>query len=105
MKKYLVFLYKNIIKLIVCLFVSFVLSFFVVNQINLANAVYTASFQVENIELFDDALLTNTAFLNQIKDSASKYNNIDVEKMIENNHFTYTKKLAKKRLWSQNLTL
>ena len=91
MKKYLVFLYRNIVKLIVCLFVSFVLSFFVVNQINQTNAIYTASFQVENIEMFEDELLTNTDFLNQIKNSASKYSNINVEKMIVNNHFTYTK--------------
>ena len=91
MKKYFSYLLKNIVKLLVVLIVSFLLSFLTIEFVNQNRAYYQATFEVSNIESFNDELLLEEEFLNEIKNSAEKYKNIDVEKMLEKKHFTYTK--------------
>lgn len=91
MKKYFSYLLKNIVKLLVVLIVSFLLSFLTIEFVNQNRAYYQATFEVSNIESFNDELLLEEDFLNEIKNSAEKYKNIDVEKMLEKQHFTYTK--------------
>lgn len=91
MKKYFSYLLNNIVKLLVVLIVSFLLSFLTIEFVNQNRAYYQATFEVSNIESFNDELLLEEEFLNEIKNSAEKYKNIDVEKMLEKKHFTYTK--------------
>ena len=72
------------------LLVCYLLSFFTIDLINQQRAYYQASFLVENIDDFQDELLIDSDFLNEIKDSGAndKYINIDVETMLEKNDFT-----------------
>mgnify|MGYP003299637102 CR=1 FL=1 len=91
MKKYFSYLLNNIVKLLVVLIVSFLFSFLTIEYVNQNRAYYQATFEVSNIESFNDELLLEEEFLNEIKNSAEKYKNIDVEKMLEKKHFTYTK--------------
>ena len=90
MKKYFSYLLNNIAKLLVVLIVSFLFSFLTIEFVNQNRSYYQATFEVSNIELFNDELLLEENFLNEIKNSAEKYKNIDVEKMLEKKHFTYT---------------
>ena len=78
--------------LLTILFVGFFAPVVVTEIINNNVAYYQASFTVENIDQFDHEKLINEEFLNQIKSSGAndKYINIDVEKMLKKNHFTYT---------------
>lgn len=90
MKKYFSYLLNNIVKLLVVLIVSFLFSFLTIEFVNQNRSYYQATFEVSNIESFNDELLLEENFLNEIKNSAEKYKNIDVEKMLEKKHFTYT---------------
>ena len=90
MKKYFSYLLNNIAKLLVVLIVSFLFSFLTIEFVNQNRSYYQATFEVGNIESFNDELLLEENFLNEIKNSAEKYKNIDVEKMLEKKHFTYT---------------
>jgi ECF transporter S component (folate family) len=60
--------------------------------INRNNAYYQATCSIENIESIEHNKLVDSDFLNEIKDSGAngKYQNIDVEKMLEKQHFSYT---------------
>lgn len=89
MKNYLKFLYKHAIAFLILLVVCFLSSVVVVDLINTNKSYYEATFVVENVETFDVELLNDIEYLNSIKNSASKYENIDVEKMLDKNHFTY----------------
>ena len=89
MKNYLKFLYKHAIAFLILLVVCFLSSVVVVDLINTNKSYYEATFIVENVETFDVELLNDIEYLNSIKNSASKYENIDVEKMLDKNHFTY----------------
>ena len=90
MKNYFKFLYKHAIAFLMLLIVCFLSSVVVIDLINTNKAYYEATFVVENIETFDSSLLNDVEYLNSIKNSASKYENIDVEKMLDRNHFNYT---------------
>ena len=92
MKKYFKHLRNHYPIYLLILFVGF-LSFFVACYfINNVRAYYQASFEVENIELFDDSKLIDNDFLNEIKNSGAngKYAAIDVDKMLDKQHFSYT---------------
>ena len=91
MKKYFSYLLNNIVKYLVVLIVSFLFSFLTIELVNQNRSYYQATFEVSNIEAFNDEMLLEEGFLNEIKNSAEKYKNIDVEKMLEKKHFTYTK--------------
>ena len=90
MKKYFKYLLNNKVKLMVILLVCFLFSFLTIEFVNQNRAYYQATFEVSNIETFEDELLVDENFLNAIKNSAEKYKNIDVEEMLEKKHFTYT---------------
>lgn len=90
MKNYFKFLCKHAIAFLMLLIVCFLSSVVVVDLINTNKSYYEATFIVENIETFDSELLNDVEYLNSIKNSASKYENIDVEKMLDRNHFNYT---------------
>ena len=90
MKNYFKFLYKHAIAFLMLLIVCFLSSVVVIDLINTNKSYYEATFVVENIETFDSSLLNDVEYLNSIKNSASKYENIDVEKMLDRNHFNYT---------------
>lgn len=91
MKKYFVYLKNHLFSYLLSLLVCYLLSFFTIDLINQQRAYYQASFLVENIDDFQDELLIDSDFLNEIKDSGAndKYINIDVETMLEKNDFTY----------------
>lgn len=91
MKKYFCFLKNHLFSYLLSLLVCYLLSFFTIDLINQQRAYYQASFLVENIADFQDELLIDSDFLNEIKDSGAnnKYINIDVETMLERNDFTY----------------
>ncbi|MCI5745016.1 MAG: folate family ECF transporter S component [Erysipelotrichaceae bacterium] len=91
MKKYFVYLKNHLFSYLLSLLVCYLLSFFTIDLINQQRAYYQASFLVENIADFQDELLIDSDFLNEIKDSGAnnKYINIDVETMLEKNDFTY----------------
>lgn len=90
MKNYLKYLYRHAITFLMLLVVCFLSSVVIVDVVNTSRAYYESSFVVENVNDFDLDKLQDIDFLNSIKNSATKYENIDVEKMLEKNHFTYT---------------
>ena len=90
MKSYFKYLYKHIFAILTILIMSFFVPFVAIDIINNQTAYYQASFTVSDMSLFEENLLTDANFLNSIKDSAKKYENIDVEKMLKKQHFTYT---------------
>ena len=92
MKKYFKYLCNHCLSFLISLFVCFLLSFFTSDLINRNNAYYQATFSIENIEQVDHQKLVDVDFLNEIKESGAndKYININVEKMLEKNHFSYT---------------
>lgn len=92
MKKYLKYLKNHYVAYLLILVIGFLSSFVTCYFINNVRAYYEASFIVENIESFDDSKLVDNDFLNEIKNSGAngKYEAIDVEKMLDKNHFSYT---------------
>ena len=92
MKKYFKYLCNHYLSFLISLFVCFLLSFFTSDLINRNNAYYQATFSIENIEQVDHQKLVDVDFLNEIKESGAndKYININVEKMLGKNHFSYT---------------
>ena len=92
MKKYLKYLKNHYVAYLLILVIGFLSSFVTCYFINNVRSYYEASFIVENIESFDDSKLVDNDFLNEIKDSGAngKYEAIDVEKMLDKNHFSYT---------------
>ena len=68
---------------------SFLAPLVTIDIINNQTAYYQASFTVSDISLFEEELLTDANFLNSIKSKATKYENIDVEKMLKKEHFKY----------------
>ena len=91
MRKFLHYLKQRTITLIFVLIIGFLTSFVTVELINQQRSYYESIIYIDNIENFDDLLLIDVDFLNEIKNSASKYENIDVEKMLEKEGFCYTK--------------
>ena len=89
MKKYFKYLYTHIFTILTFLIVSFFSPIVIIDIINNNTAYYEASFSVSNIEEFNHELLLDEQFLNEIKNSASKYENINVEKMLEKGHLSY----------------
>ena len=90
MKNYFKYLHKHIFAILTILIMSFFAPMVTVDIINNQTAYYQASFTVSDISIFEENLLTDADYLNSIKASATKYENIDVEKMLKKNHFTYT---------------
>lgn len=93
MKKYFKFIYTHLVAYIVILSVVFLSTFLISDLYNNQKAYYEASFTIDNINNFDDSLLLDSTFLNQIKENGSngKYQNIDVEEMLEKKDFSYVK--------------
>lgn len=89
MKKFGHFLRLHLVLLMVCLISGFLGSFVLVETINQQRSYYEAIVTIDDINNFDVSLLTDNTFLNSIKDSASKYENIDVDKMLDNHDFSY----------------
>lgn len=90
MKKFLLFIKKNIITFLSVLIIFFLLSFMVVNNYNNNHAYYIAKVNITNIESVDIDKLNDASYLNSIKNDEKyngKYNNIDVDKMLKNNDF------------------
>lgn len=90
MKNYFKYLCRHIFAILTVLIMSFFVPLVTIDIINNQTAYYQASFTVSDMSLFEENLLTDANFLNSIKDSAKKYENIDVEKMLKKQHFTYT---------------
>lgn len=90
MKNYFKYLCRHIFAILTVLIMSFFVPLVTIDIINNQTAYYQASFTVSDMSLFEENLLTDASFLNSIKDSAKKYENIDVEKMLKKQHFTYT---------------
>ena len=90
MKNYFKYLHKHIFVILTILIMSFFAPMVTIDIINNQTAYYQASFTVSDISIFEENLLTDVDYLNSIKASATKYENIDVEKMLKKNHFTYT---------------
>ena len=92
MKNYFEYLLKHIRATLLGLVFSFFMAFCVVDIINNYRSYYTATFSVENIESFDSEKLLDKEILYEIKESgAGKYDNINIDKMISKNQFSYTK--------------
>ena len=89
MKMYFKYLYKHIFAILTVLIMAFFTPLVTIDIINNQTAYYQASFTVSDISIFEEELLLDANFLNSIKASATKYENIDVEKMLKKEHFTY----------------
>lgn len=89
MKSFFKFIKHHYFVLLISLVVSYLFFYVLGNFINQEKSYYEATFYVENIEEFNDELLNDENFLNSIKNSAQKYENIDISKMLKNNDFTY----------------
>ena len=89
MKSYFQYLFTHIFAILTILVVSFLTPLVTIDIINNQTAYYQASFTVSDINLFEEELLTDANFLNSIKARATKYENIDVEKMLKKDHFNY----------------
>lgn len=96
MKNYFKFILKHWFSLLMITLTCFVASVFVIKIIDDNNAYYQASFEVSNIEEFDVELLNDVDFLNEVKASAynaetnyNKYENINVEKLVNKQDLTY----------------
>jgi len=90
MKRYFDLLKKNWLVLLIILIIGFLTSFIITDIYNKNNAYYEASFEVSEISKFDTNKLVDDITLNEVKATASKYDNIDVEKMLEKGDFSYT---------------
>ena len=90
MKNYLKYLYKNIFVITTILIMSFFLPLVSIDIINNQKAYYQADFMVNDISLFEEEMLIEEEYLNKIKSSATKYENIDIEKMLKKEHFQYS---------------
>lgn len=89
MKNYLKYLRIHVLTLTIILCIGFLFSFFLADLINQNRSYYESTFVVDEIENFDDKLLIDEEFLNDIKSSNKNYENIDVEKMLSKNDFSY----------------
>ena len=89
MKSYFKYLFTHLFAILTILVVSFLAPLVTIDIINNQTAYYQASFTVSDIRLFEEELLTDANFLNSIKSKATKYENIDVEKMLKKEHFQY----------------
>ena len=90
MKNYFKYLYKHIIIITTILIMSFFLPLVSIDIINNQTAYYQAEFTVSDISIFEEEMLIDEDYLNRIKSSATKYENIDVEKMLKKEHFQYS---------------
>lgn len=97
MKKFLKYLLKHIKLLIVGLFISFFFAYFIVDVINNNSAYYEATFEIENVELFDSSKLVDKNVHNEVKESGlnketgeNKFASVDVDKLIDKGDFSYT---------------
>lgn len=97
MKNYFKFLFKHCFLFLMLAIVLFLTSIIAVDIRNNNKSYYEATFEVSNIESFNYELLNDEDFLNNIKESGyndktntNKYENIDIEKMLEKKHFSYT---------------
>ena len=89
MKNYLNFLRKHFLVLIVTLVIGFLGTFVLIETINQQRSYYESIITIDDINKFDDELLIDVDFLNDIKKTDKKYNNIDVEKMLNKKDFSY----------------
>ena len=83
MKNYLNFLRKHFLVLIITLVIGFLGTFVLIETINQQRSYYESIITIDDINKFDDD------FLNDIKKTDKKYNNIDVEKMLNKKDFSY----------------
>ena len=88
-KDLLKYVYTHIFSILSFLIVSFFAPIVIIDVINDSVAYYESTFEVENIEQFEHELLANKDFLNEVKSSASKYENINVDKMLRKGDFSY----------------
>ena len=89
MKNYLNFLRKHFLVLIITLVIGFLGTFVLIETINQQRSYYESIITIDDINKFDDELLIDVDFLNDIKKTDKKYNNIDVEKMLNKKDFSY----------------
>ena len=97
MKKYFKYVINNLFVILMVFMMAFVATTFTIKLIDDSKSYYEATFEVADIESFEVSKLTDVDFLNEIKESGynpntetNKYENINVEKMLEKEDFSYT---------------
>ena len=90
MKKFFKTLYSHLALLLVLLSVGFLSSFLLTDFYNNNNAYYQAEVIIEDIDEFDTNKLIDFQTLSTVKESAEKYEGIDVENMLKKQDFSYT---------------
>ena len=85
---------KQIIKMVVIIITSFILSFLggylITSIVNQENSYYTASFTYDGTKDLNN--IVNKEYLESIKDTdTKKYGSVDVDKLIDRHHFSITK--------------